>query len=362
MVLQHVPGDQRHPHGTSARAGGASGPTRAAHLPLGRQLADVEQGHGRQGGSQWRPGLEPGGGDVRGHCGLLRGRSRARGVRSRPLHRGLPRRARHLLRGEGCPGRQRHRDAARQLPPLGHLREYLGRPGRHGVGTRPGAGHRGRGRPALPSLRRHRRQHHRGLHLRARRHAQGRPSLAEAQLGVPVVNSGVSGQGFYEELENLDQEVLSLQGITDCIVLLGTNDLSSLDMAGLQRRMEGLVTRLQPRCRTWVSTLLPKEKSNHGDYEVVKRDRLAFNAWLRTTYNTSLIDLEAVTRQPNNVHLFLDGLEVDGIHPSAKGHQVMATEVARVLRAAGVQPAAGVQVQAPPEEASSDAPPSPSAP
>jgi hypothetical protein len=111
-----------------------------------------------------------------------------------------------------------------------------------------------------------------------------------------------------------------------------------------------------------VSTLLPKEKSNHGDYEVVKRDRLAFNAWLRTTYSTSLIDLEAVTRQPGNVHLFLDGLEVDGIHPSAKGHQVMAAEVTRVLREAGVQAAAGVQVQAPTEDASSDAPPSPSAP
>ncbi|OJH35909.1 GDSL family lipase [Cystobacter ferrugineus] len=182
------------------------------------------------------------------------------------------------------------------------------------------------------------------------------PALTEARLGVPVVNSGVSGQGFYEELENLDQEVLSLQGITDCIVLLGTNDLSSLDMGGLQKRMETLVTRLQPRCRTWVSTLLPKEKSNHGDYEVVKRDRLAFNTWLRATYSTSLIDLEAATRQPDNVHLFLDGLEVDGIHPSAKGHQVMAAEVARVLREAGVQAAAGVQVQEPTEDAPPDAP------
>jgi lysophospholipase L1-like esterase len=186
------------------------------------------------------------------------------------------------------------------------------------------------------------------------------PSLAEAQLGVPVVNSGVSGQGFYEELENLNQEVLSLKGITDCIVLLGTNDLSSLNMEGLKTRMTLLTNRLQPLCRTWVSPLLPKEKSNHGDYEVVKRDRLSFNAWLRTTYSASLIDLEAVTRQPDNVHLFLDGLEVDGIHPSAQGHQVMAAEVTRVLRAAGVQAAPGVQVQVPSEAPSTE--PSPSAP
>jgi lysophospholipase L1-like esterase len=168
------------------------------------------------------------------------------------------------------------------------------------------------------------------------------PSLAQARLGVPVVNAGVSGQGFYEELLNLDQEVLSLSGVTDCIVLLGTNDLSALDLNGLRTRMGMLLSRLKPLCRTWVGTLLPKEKTNHGDYEVVKRDRLALNAWIRATF-PDVIDFEAVTRQPNNVHLFIDGLEVDGIHPSAEGHRVMAAEVVRVLRAAGVQPLEGVQ-------------------
>ncbi|WP_430384168.1 SGNH/GDSL hydrolase family protein [Archangium violaceum] len=169
------------------------------------------------------------------------------------------------------------------------------------------------------------------------------PSVAEAQLGVPIVNAGVSGQGFYEELMNLDQEVLALEGITDCIVLLGTNDLSSLELAGLQSRMSTLVSRLQPFCRTWVGTLLPKEKTNQGDYEVVKRDRLAMNAWIRATF-PDIVDFEAVTRQPDNVHLFLDGLEVDGIHPSAEGQRVMANEVVRVLREAGVQPESGVEL------------------
>jgi lysophospholipase L1-like esterase len=50
-----------------------------------------------------------------------------------------------------------------------------------------------------------------------------------------------------------------------------------------------------------------------------------------------------VTRQPDNVHLFIDGLEVDGIHPSVEGHRVMATEVVRVLREAGIQPEEGVR-------------------
>ncbi|WP_426752983.1 SGNH/GDSL hydrolase family protein [Myxococcus sp. Y35] len=163
------------------------------------------------------------------------------------------------------------------------------------------------------------------------------PALVETALGVPVVNAGVSGQGFYDALAQLDGEVLALQGITDCVVLLGTNDLGDKEsVATIQARMTTLLSRLAPFCRTWVSTLLPKEKSNYAPYEAVKAQRLEFNAWVRGGgTGPDVIDLEAVTRQPGDVHLFLDGLEVDGIHPSQEGHRVMADEVARVLREQG---------------------------
>ncbi len=158
------------------------------------------------------------------------------------------------------------------------------------------------------------------------------PAMTEAQLGVPVLNAGVSGQGIWEELQNLDKEVLALSGVTDCVILLGTNDLAALPDNEMQGRLTTLFNRLEPFCRVWVSTLLPKEKSNHGDYEEVKRGRLAVNAWIRQLQRATVIDLEAATRQPNNVHLFIDGLEVDGIHPSPEGHKVMADEVVRVTR------------------------------
>ncbi|AKJ07391.1 lysophospholipase L1-like esterase [Archangium gephyra] len=161
---------------------------------------------------------------------------------------------------------------------------------------------------------------------------------AGAQLGVPIVNAGVSGQGFYDGLRLLDGEALILSGITDCIVLLGTNDLSGAPDSKLLANLVQLTERLKPFCRTWTGTLLPKEYANNGKYEQVKSSRLVMNAWIREHRQPDIIDFEAVTRAPDNVHHFLDGLDVDGIHPSAAGHRVMADEVVRVLRANGVQP------------------------
>jgi lysophospholipase L1-like esterase len=158
------------------------------------------------------------------------------------------------------------------------------------------------------------------------------PALVEQQLGLPVVNAAVSGQGFWGALMNLDQEVLPISGATDCLVLLGTNDLTALSVTDLEKRMTTLINQLKPFCHPWVSTLLPKEKTNYGSYDQVKQDRATFNAWIRQQTLADVIDLEAVTRQPANVDLFIDGLEVDGIHPSAQGHRVMAAEVVRVLR------------------------------
>jgi lysophospholipase L1-like esterase len=166
------------------------------------------------------------------------------------------------------------------------------------------------------------------------------PGLAEARLGIPFVNAGVSGQGFYDARLHLDEEVLVLSGITDCILLLGTNDLAGLTVEQLQTRMKALLEQLKPFCRTWVGTLLPKERSN-SNYELVRERRLAMNAWFRRM--PDVIDFEAVTRSPDDVHQFIDGLEVDGIHPSLEGHRVIADEVVRVLREAGVRSQEGVR-------------------
>lgn len=164
---------------------------------------------------------------------------------------------------------------------------------------------------------------------------------AGSELGVPIVDAGVSGQGFYDALRLLDGEVLVLSGITDCIVLLGTNDLSGVPDSELQADLVELTQRLKPFCRTWVGTLLPKEHASNGKYEEVKASRLALNAWIRAHRQPDVIDFEAVMHAPGDVHRFIDGLDEDGIHPNAAGHRVMAGEVVRVLRADGVLPQEG---------------------
>ncbi len=170
------------------------------------------------------------------------------------------------------------------------------------------------------------------------------PGVAQRALGVPVLNAGVSGQGLYAALENLDEEVLALEGVTDCVVLLGTNDLGAdEDSQELREQLAELFTRLRPFCTVWASTLLPKERSNHSSYEVVRTQRLVVNRWLREEAPAAglvhgVIDLEAVTRSEQSVHLFAEGLGSDGIHPTVRGQRVMGEEVARVLREAGVVP------------------------
>jgi lysophospholipase L1-like esterase len=166
------------------------------------------------------------------------------------------------------------------------------------------------------------------------------PGVAQVQLGVPLLNAGVSGQGLYDALRHLEREVFPLQGgVTDCVVLLGTNDLGAeADSRALREQLARLFTRLRPLCTVWAATLLPKERSSHASYEVVRTQRLAVNRWLREEALqegriSGLIDLEAVMRSKESVHLFAPGLGADGIHPTSRGQRLMGEEVARFLRA-----------------------------
>lgn len=161
------------------------------------------------------------------------------------------------------------------------------------------------------------------------------PMLAGAMLGHPVVNGSVSGQGLWAGNEYADEDVLVLAGgVTDCVVLLGTNDLAADVTTKLQDRLTELFDTLRPICRVWAGTLLPKEKTDPGDLSLVNARRKTVNAWLRSNAVVhGVIDFEAATSAQGAPDTFLPGYGEDGIHPSLQGQSAMAAEAAKVLSA-----------------------------
>jgi hypothetical protein len=102
-------------------------------------------------------------------------------------------------------------------------------------------------------------------------------TLAQGSLGVPVANAAVNGQGVDQAIAALSSEVFTLQGITDCVVLLGTNNLATWTADEIEGRLSALFDDLRAFCRVWAGTLLPKERTPSGTYSDVVARRLAVN-------------------------------------------------------------------------------------
>jgi len=158
------------------------------------------------------------------------------------------------------------------------------------------------------------------------------PFVAQGLLGVPIVNAAVSGQGVFQAIDQLNTQVFTMQGITDCLVLIGTNDLGGNTADQIDAGLSTLFDKLRPFCRIWAATLLPKEANCCSNYTTVVARRSAVNDWIRHQAQVSgIIDFEPALAQPGNVNAFAAGLGVDGIHPTVAGQLIMGKEAARVL-------------------------------
>lgn len=164
------------------------------------------------------------------------------------------------------------------------------------------------------------------------------PIVAQRKLGLPFANAGVSGQGVYEALQHLDAEVMVLGGITDCVVLIGTNDLQTDSPSVIEEHLAQLTTKLTPFCRVWLATLTPKE------IQASAADRAAVNAWIRGyTGAAGILDFEKVLAGVDADH-FAEGMNIDWVHPSIAGQAALGEYTASVFLAAridSVQPNTG---------------------
>jgi lysophospholipase L1-like esterase len=161
------------------------------------------------------------------------------------------------------------------------------------------------------------------------------PALAGAASGRPVVNAAVSGQGLWEATEHLHEDVEVLHGHTDCLVLLGTNDLAGRSATQIIEVLSAFFDALSRRnCRVWAGTLLPKELTTTGDLTLVKTRRAEVNNWIRHRSPAyGVIDFEAAMAAPGDPNRFAPGLGEDGIHPSYAGQKAMAEFAAQIISA-----------------------------
>lgn len=170
-----------------------------------------------------------------------------------------------------------------------------------------------------------------------------------------VINLGISGNqvlGAFlgrSPAERLKRDVLTLSGVTHLIYLEGINDiglpalLSTLGspttghtaaeiIAGHQQiikqaRDAGLVI--------MGGTITPSGGSPlpgyHGGLADAKRQDI--NAWIRGSgaYN-AVIDFDGALADPDNPSIIRTDLTADGLHPNAKGYQVMADAAYAAIR------------------------------
>lgn len=156
---------------------------------------------------------------------------------------------------------------------------------------------------------------------------------------VTTVNAAVSGDGITQTLANLDEEVFVLSGVTDCMVLIGTNDISSYSTTALTSKLTELYSRLKPFCRVWGATMPPKDETggskNDGGSELwnqMHATRRAVNAWIVANDSvTGAFDFSPILTDPERPNYFVPRYTEDGIHPTPEGYRVMGKEATRVI-------------------------------
>lgn len=153
--------------------------------------------------------------------------------------------------------------------------------------------------------------------------------------GDPVLSRGVPGDTTRLGLERFPKDVQEF-GPTQVILQFGHNDANRWDTdRGLQRvsprafsaNLEEMVERCRTfRARPFLCTLTPSRRSEQHAADVARYDRLLRR--VADDEGVTIIDVRDVfLRHPEIDDLIMD----DGLHLTARGHEVYAEEVQRVL-------------------------------
>lgn len=154
--------------------------------------------------------------------------------------------------------------------------------------------------------------------------------LAEAFPGKPYINRGISGQTTSQMLVRMFPDVISLKPAT-LVVLAGTNDTArntgpqTLEMIGQNFQAITELAQLHG-IKVVLCSLLPV--SDYTPRKQTERrppaDILKLNAWLKdyaARANATFADYYSATVDEKG--FLKEGTSNDGLHPNAKGYQLM---------------------------------------
>ena len=170
--------------------------------------------------------------------------------------------------------------------------------------------------------------------------------LAERFVGLPagdprrraVVNAGIGGNTVgglgtslvgVNALARLERDVLSHAGLSEVVVLEGSNDVYlGATPEQLAADLSTLAERIHARgVRAFVTTIPPRCGGYLWDDDHEDRRRRA-NAWIRAQAAfDAVLDVEPVLDDPSSPGRLLPDLDADGTHPNTAGNRALADSI-----------------------------------
>lgn len=148
--------------------------------------------------------------------------------------------------------------------------------------------------------------------------------------GVHIYNRGISGDTSDRFLERIEETVLSIEPSV-LFMLIGTNDLTLInDVDYVYNNIISSVEKALVVCdKLIIQSVLPVDSKNHKK----NKNIIELNSKLKSFCNSSnVIYLDTYSLLLDENGGFNNKYTYDGLHPNAKGFEIMAREILNLIK------------------------------